>query len=45
MPELEDANSLIKEIETSKSEDNISDAKKKFVKLIKTMKIIKNSIR
>jgi len=45
MPELEEANSLIQEIETLISEDNISDAKKKFAKLIKTMKIIKKSIR
>ena len=45
IPELEEANSLIQEIETLISEDNISDAKKKFVKLIKTMKIIKKSLR
>ena len=45
IPELEEANSLIQEIETLISEDNISDVKKKFVKLIKTMKIIKSSIR
>jgi hypothetical protein len=44
MPELEEANSLIQEIETLISEDNISDAKKKFVKLNKIVKKIKKSI-
>ena len=45
MPELEEANSLIQEIETLISEDNISDAKKKFAKLIKIVKMIERSIR
>ena len=45
MPELEKANSLVAQIETLISEDNISDVKKKFGELNKLVKIIKNSIR
>ncbi len=45
MPELEEANSLIQEIETLISADNLSDAKKKFTKLIKMVKMIEKSIR
>ena len=45
MPELERANSLVREIETLISEDNVSDVKKKFGELNKLVKIIKNSIR
>ena len=45
MPELKEANSLIQEIETLISEDNISDVKKKFAKLIKTVRSIEKSIR
>lgn len=44
IPELDEVNSLIQEIETMISEDNISDVKKKFVKLIKLVKIIEKSI-
>ncbi len=44
IPEIAEANSLIQEIETLLSEDNISDAKKEFKKLIKLVKIIKKSI-
>ena len=44
MPEIEEANSLIQEIETLLSGDNISDAKKEFRKLIKLVNIIKESI-
>jgi hypothetical protein len=45
MPELERANSLVREIETLISEDSVSDVKKKFGELNKLVKIIKNSIR
>ncbi len=45
MPELEKANSLVAQIETLISEDNVSDVKKKFGELNKLVKIIKNSIR
>ncbi len=45
IPELEEANSLVKQIETLISEDKISDAKKKFGELNKIIKIIKKSIR
>ncbi|HJJ22888.1 MAG TPA: hypothetical protein OQH54_04140 [Nitrosopumilus sp.] len=45
MPELEEANSIIQEIETLISEDNISDVKKKFGELNKIVKMIKKSIR
>jgi len=44
MSELDVANSLVQEIETLISEDNISDVKKKFVKLSKIVKKIKKSI-
>ena len=44
MPELEKANSLIQEIKTLISDDNISDAKKKFGELNKIVKTIKKSI-
>ena len=44
IPELEKANSLIQEIEILISEDNISDAKKKFPELIKLVKTIKKWI-
>lgn len=43
IPELEEANSLVQEIEILISEDNISDVKKKFTKLIKLVKIIEES--
>ena len=43
IPELKEANSLVQEIETLLSEDNISDAKKKFTKLVELVKIIKKS--
>ena len=44
IPEIQEAHSLIEEIETLLSEDNISDAKKEFKKLMKLVKIIKKSI-
>ena len=43
MPEFENANSLVVEIETLISEDDISTAKEKFGELNKIMKIIKRS--
>ena len=43
MPEFEKANSLVVEIETLISDDNISVAKEKFGELNKIMKIIKRS--
>ncbi len=42
--ELEEANSLVQEIEILISEDNIFDVKKKFTKLIKLVKIIEESL-
>lgn len=44
VPELEEANSLVQEIETLIFENNISDAKEKFPELIKLVEIIKKSI-
>jgi len=44
MPELEKANLLIQEIKTLISDDNISDAKKKFGELNKIVKTVKKSI-
>ncbi len=44
IPELEEANSLVQEIETLISENNISDVKKKFTELIKLVKIIEKLI-
>jgi len=44
IPELKKANLLIREIKTLISDENISDAKKKFGELNKIVKIIKKSI-